>query len=86
MSLTTLTSKGQVTIPKNIRDLLHLYAGDKVEFVFNETNDVVLRPVTKKVNDVFGKLSKYKQKTPVSIEEMNESIKTRIREQQDESS
>lgn len=36
MALTTITSKGQVTMPKNIRELLHLYAGDKVEFVFSE--------------------------------------------------
>lgn len=86
MPLTTLTSKGQVTIPKNIRDLLHLHAGDKVEFVFNETKDVILRPVTKKVDDVFGGLSKYRPKIPVSVKEMNESIKIRMREQSNECS
>ena len=86
MSLTTITSKGQVTIPKNIRDLLHLCAGDKVEFIFNETDEVILRPMTKKVADVCGGLAKYKQKKPVSVEEMNESIRTKMREQFNESS
>ena len=79
MSLTTLTSKGQVTIPKNIRDTLQLYAGDKVEFIIRAENEAVLRPVTKKVDDVFGKLSKYKKSAPVSIDEMNEAIRDKVR-------
>jgi AbrB family looped-hinge helix DNA binding protein len=35
MTQTTLTMKGQVTIPKEIRDGLHLKEGDKVAFVFD---------------------------------------------------
>ena len=80
MALSTITSKGQVTIPKNIRELLHLYAGDKIEFVFNEANDVILRPVTKKAADVCGGLAKYKQKKTISVEEMNNAIKNRMRD------
>ncbi len=86
MSLTTITSKGQVTIPKNIRELLHLYAGDKVEFIFNETDGIILRPVTKKVAEVCGGLAKYQLNKPVSIEKMNQSIKTRMVKQFNESS
>ena len=41
---TTLTSKGQVTIPKRIRDALQLLPGTAVEFSVNATGDVVLRP------------------------------------------
>ena len=41
---TTLTSKGQVTIPKHIRDTLHLQPGAAVEFSVNAGGDVVLRP------------------------------------------
>jgi len=67
MTLTTVTSKGQVTIPKNIRELLHLYAGDQIEFIFNETDEVILRPVTKKVADVCGGLAKYQLSKPVSV-------------------
>lgn len=40
---TTLTSKGQVTIPKKIRDALHLQPGSAVEFAVNASGEVVLR-------------------------------------------
>jgi antitoxin PrlF len=40
---TTLTSKGQVTIPKHIRDSLSLYPGTKVIFDVNDAGEVVLR-------------------------------------------
>jgi len=41
---TTLTSKGQVTIPKRIRDALQLLPGTAVEFSINATGDFVLHP------------------------------------------
>ena len=41
---TTLTSKGQVTIPKHIRDALHLQPGAAVEFSVNAGGEVVLHP------------------------------------------
>jgi AbrB family looped-hinge helix DNA binding protein len=41
---TTLTSKGQVTIPKHIRDALHLQPGTAVEFSVNAGGEVVLHP------------------------------------------
>ena len=41
---TNLTSKGQVTIPKHIRDALRLRTGSAVEFVVGESGDIVLRP------------------------------------------
>ena len=37
-----ITSKGQVTIPKHIRDALHLQPGTLVEFCLNEAGEVVL--------------------------------------------
>ena len=62
MALTTITSKGQITIPKSIRDSLNLLPGDKVEFVITQANEVILRPITKKVDDVFGLLVAYKKR------------------------
>jgi len=41
---TTLTSKGQVTIPKRIRDAMHLVPGTPVEFSVNAAGEVVLHP------------------------------------------
>jgi AbrB family looped-hinge helix DNA binding protein len=42
---TTLTSKGQVTIPKQIRDALDLAPGSSVEFAVNKEGDVILHKV-----------------------------------------
>ena len=39
---TTITSKGQVTVPKPIRDALGLGAGSRVEFVVNAAGQIVL--------------------------------------------
>jgi len=33
MALATLTTKGQVTIPKEVRESLRLHTGDKIEIV-----------------------------------------------------
>ena len=78
MHQTTLTSKGQVTIPKFVRDSLALQTGDKIEFVLTEKNEVILRPITKKVDEVFGCLFKA-DRPAVDIAEMDALIKQKIR-------
>jgi AbrB family looped-hinge helix DNA binding protein len=45
---TTLTSKGQVTIPKKVREALHLQPGNAVEFAVNASGEVVLRKAGRK--------------------------------------
>ena len=78
MTMATLTSKGQVTIPKTVRDSLKIKSGDKVEFVVTENREALIRPVTMNVDDVFGKLHDDKRK-PVSVEKMDAAIKHRMR-------
>ena len=72
--VSTVTQKGQVTIPKDIRDSLHLVTGDKVEFIHNELGEIVIKPVTRKVAEVLGLLSKYKKAKPVTVEAMDQAI------------
>ena len=74
MSTATLTSKGQTTIPKDVRERLRLQPGDRLEFVMKD-NVVILRPATRKVTDLKGFLPKPKR--PLSIAEMNEAIRQR---------
>jgi len=81
VSLSTVTTKGQVTIPKDIRESMVIDAGDKIEFIINAQNDVVIKPITKKAIDVFGQLSQYKKDKPLSIEEMNEAITTQCKKE-----
>lgn len=76
----TVTQKGQVTIPKNIRDSLHLVTGDKVEFIHNDRGEVVIKPMTRKVDEVAGCLSKYKKSRPVSIEAMDQAIAQHLKD------
>jgi antitoxin PrlF len=78
MTLATLTNKGQVTIPKAIRESLGLHSGDKLEFVLVESGKAYIRPITKKVDDVFGRLQKPGRK-PVSVEKMDEKIRQKLR-------
>jgi len=50
----TVTSKGQTTIPKVIRDQLNLKTGDRVEFIVEEDGRVVLVPTTIHVSELRG--------------------------------
>ncbi len=74
MSTSTVTSKGQTTIPKDIRDLLRLHAGDRVEFVIHG-DSVVLRPASRKVTDLKGFLPKPRR--PVTLKQMDAAIRKR---------
>ena len=80
MITATLTTKGQITIPKTIRDSLHLHTGDKVAFVLNAGGETVLKPLTQTVDKVYGILHKPGgiRKT---VEEMNTAIEKRSRMQ-----
>lgn len=75
MATATLTSKGQTTIPKEIRDYLHLHAGDKMEFVIEPDGGVSLRPATRDVAELEGVLPKPKR--PVSLAAMDRAIRER---------
>jgi antitoxin PrlF len=54
----TLTSKGQMTIPKAIRDSLGMKAGDRMTFTLMPDGIVVLRVKNKRVSDLGGILHK----------------------------
>lgn len=54
----TLTSKGQTTIPKEIRDSLGMKAGDRMTFTLMPDATVVMRVKNKSVSDLAGKLYK----------------------------
>ncbi len=45
--MSTVTSKGQITLPKQLRERLGLHAGSQVDFVVNAAGEVVLQPAKK---------------------------------------
>ena len=50
----TITSKGQLTIPKEIRDYLKLETGTKVEFVIDDRGEVKILPLNVPVESLSG--------------------------------
>ncbi|KOP25342.1 AbrB family transcriptional regulator [Hapalosiphon sp. MRB220] len=73
MSISTVTSKGQTTIPKEIREKLNLRPGDRISFFIEVDGRVYIQPLNVHVEDLSGILYKPGRK-PVSIEHMNEAI------------
>jgi antitoxin PrlF len=69
----TVTSKGQITIPKAIRDRLRLQAGHRVEFQVDRQGQVIMRAKNVDIRELKG-IIRSTRKTPVSVEEMNEAI------------
>lgn len=72
MPTATVTSKGQITIPKEVRDALGIGSGDRVEFVAEEEGVYKVVAATKDVKHLKGLVPKPDK--PVSPEEMNRAI------------
>lgn len=73
MSTSTVTSQGQVTLPKEVREHLHLAAGDRLEFLIEDGGAVRLRPVSGSVQALFGMLRKPGRPAP-SLEELDQEL------------
>ena len=81
MPASLITAKGQTTIPKRIRDHLHLQPGDRIDFVVEANGKVVLEPATLEIADLEGILHRPGMKA-VSVENMKKSIGKRFKGKQ----
>ena len=75
MSTATLTSKGQITIPVEVRKEMKLSAGDRVEFIQTEPGRYEFVAATHDVRELKGMFGKPAK--PVSISDMNKAIAKR---------
>jgi antitoxin PrlF len=66
---TTMSIKGQVTIPRDVRERLGLQAGDKIAWSLLSNGTVVVRPKTRRLVDLVGMLTRPGQ-PGVTVEEM----------------
>lgn len=66
----TLTSKGQTTIPKEIRDELGMKPGDRMTFTLMPDATVIMRVKNKNISDLAGTLYK-KGRKPVPVEQLS---------------
>lgn len=73
MSTAVVTSKGQITIPKPVRDGLGVETGDRVEFVELERGVYSVVAATRDVRALKGMIPRPAE--PVSVEDMNKAIR-----------
>ena len=73
MASATVTNKGQIVIPKEIRDYLKLDTGTKIEFVIDEEGRVKIIPLKFSVEDLAGILHRPGMKK-ATIEDMEKAI------------
>ncbi len=67
-----MTSKGQITVPKDVRLRLGLKPGDRVRFIVEGDGRVRLLPAKRDISELVGILPKPKR--ALTIEEMNEAV------------
>lgn len=68
----TITAKGQVTIPKQIRDKLRLRPGDRIDFILDSGDEVRVVPVTASVEQLKGMVPKPRKH--VTLEQIDDAI------------
>ena len=73
MASATITTKGQVTIPKEIRKYLKVDTGSKVDFVIDEDPEVKIIPLNVPAEALSGMLHRSGMRAS-TIEEMDEAI------------
>ncbi len=78
MPTATLTSKGQMVIPKAIRDRLNLQPGDTLDFIIQGNGDILIRPATEDIRRLKGFLHR-PGRAFVSLEDMELAIRKRGR-------
>jgi AbrB family looped-hinge helix DNA binding protein len=72
MTTATLTSKGQLTLPKEVRTALGVGPGDRVDFVRMADGNFAVLPATHSVKSLKGLIPKPRK--PVSLEDMDRAI------------
>ncbi len=72
MTTAVVTSKGQITIPKAVREALGVDAGDRVEFVELERGVYTVVAATRDVRELKGLIPKPAK--PVSVEDMKRAV------------
>jgi AbrB family looped-hinge helix DNA binding protein len=68
MSFATITSKGQTTIPKDVREATGLKTGDTIHFTVLEDRTIVLRAKNRNIRNL---IFTPKKRRRVSMEQMN---------------
>lgn len=80
MNTTVLTSKGQITLPKAIRDRLALRQGDRLQVAVEDGGRVTLQLETRPaIDDVYGMLQRLAPRRAVSLAAMRRAVRQRAK-------
>jgi AbrB family looped-hinge helix DNA binding protein len=79
MPSSTLTSKGQITVPRAVRERLGMKQGDRLEFAVEGDRVVLQRSDAAPAGRVAGVLSHLRGRSPVTAERMRDAIRRRAR-------
>ena len=74
MTMATVTSKGQVTIPRDVRTDLGVCAGDRIDFIRLDDGNYAIVPASSSIRSLKGILPR--PRAPVSLEAMEAAIAT----------
>ena len=69
----TITSKGQVTIPKDVRDILKIGPGDQIDFIISDKGEISISPRMYDIRCLKGMFYK-KGRKPATLEDMQKAI------------
>jgi len=78
MPTATLSSKGQITLPRQVRQALGVTAGDRLDFTVEASGQVRVRAATEDVRALKG-LLKRPGRRPVTLQQMDQAIARRGR-------
>jgi antitoxin PrlF len=81
---TTITSKGQMTVPKSVREQLDIRPGDKC-YVWVRNREMVVVPRNQSFNDLAGLLGAPPNGRKLTIDDMNPAIGYSVSEAYEES-
>ena len=76
--LASMTDKGQVTVPKDIRDRLGIAAGSKLDFEVQDDGTIRVRVLGRAAGNLFG-IVRRPGMTPQSIDAMDEGIAAAVK-------
>jgi AbrB family looped-hinge helix DNA binding protein len=77
MPISILTSKGQMTIPKEVRKALNLKPSEKV-IILVEGNQAIIKPLKGSLLDIGGSIKIPEKEKPVNFRKVREEVKKRV--------
>jgi antitoxin PrlF len=77
MPISVLTSKGQMTIPKQVRKALNLQPSEKVIIVV-EGNQAIIQPLKGNLLDIGGSVRITDREKPIDFKKVRKEVKKRV--------